>query len=281
MKKWLKYIIPCLAIILVALICLLLIPRDRYQIVQDKNQYYLKVDGNYEYILYPYVSIDYLPTIRFDSISEMKQTIMEGNLTDEQIDDLVHYGYSAPYIDTPGPTLLLPIIDLSNLYEARCPSSFTDYTISWNVYYYGFSGVDANGIWFSTIPINQARYYDELNNICNRIAILKENTRVIVEDIYTEPDRGATVCCYRVQGINPKHEREVIYSITNGNDVMWIRETYDVDISDTKPYYVDIVGSSNDQFYTTDLSGFKDSETLPYRPSVEWLSQFGIQKYEG
>lgn len=234
-----------------------------YDIVIEDGEYYLVLTNEIagENTSGPNTS-EKKPAIEFASINEMVQDINTGKFTDDEMRQLSKFK-----TDDNGRII---ICNLSNLYDARTPEQYETKRIVWygdEYVFHFFNGTDF------CCQISQVGTRANLEQMITRA---KNKTE---EDFYIElstqqiEERNATVITYTTATADD-HQRfkNVYYTIAAGNKELFVFEEYGAD-SDSKPHSIYLYGTEDGINYTVAL------EQLQERPSVEWLSQFGLRKY--
>ena len=202
----------------------------------------------------------------FDTLSEMKAYIKAGDFTDSEIMTFINSGA----IDTAG---RLEVFNIEKLYDITAPSDLTKEKIAWEGKYYSISFESDQANAFVCVVNREA--YDSIIEEKNQAAFQPDHQILSEEQI---EDRDARVVYY--QSNTAKLKRYYYTLESNGNE-LYICEVYrlemfnrtDIPVSESVPRGIDIVGKNDDGYFHVYLSGFKE------RPSVEWLSSFGIEDY--
>ena len=244
-----------------------------YEIVEEDGGYYLVLKGAYdqEQILNGHVE--------FESLAEMKNDLETGKFTEEEL----------CWIDRNYPTddkgrVLMP--DLSALIEVSYPSEFKDQTISWRGKYYSFMLREKEnsfvGMCADVDFPSQEEWEEKVDSFKHYYDNPDEHTGIYLEKIAEELERNAKV--YYTYGYAADEEKvtriyhkDVRYTLTLDSKVLYVREFYyrdhylgtDPDI----PYVVSIRGEQQGTYFTVSIRDMDE------RPSVEWLSEFGVKNY--
>ena len=202
-------------------------------------------------------SLEIAPRIYFSSPNEMVSDIRNGNFTENEKKQLAKFKQ-----DDNG---RIVVCDLDDIYYLNLPED-ASYTINWYGIGYDYSGSLPNG---------------RINGI-----FMTETTWSEKLDRYLEPvnsghypwafeeDKNAAV--YRVEGLNSFHYR-AIYQINNGTTTIHVIEFFDE--------YPNALTSIH--LCCTNGSAYVLLGITPYdeyfseRPSLEYLSHFGIEHYAG
>lgn len=247
-------------------------PEDTVQAQYDTPLYSITVkDG--KYILTPK---EPLPDVysccsaqiypKFTSIGEMRQGIIEGPISQYELCSLAHRS-----LNTDGG---VEICDPNHLYEFTAPDDFYLDYIMWlgKSYYCHLTGENARG---SIYCYNERDYTESFNN---EYKDFLTNPLITITEQRTTSDRFATV--YYGNTSRAK-EKFICYEFHIGNKTIYIQEEYLLEIEDNLlPVSADVPstiyfwGTENGGYFYGIFSDFTE------RPSIQWLSQFGIMPYE-
>ena len=226
------------------------------------------------------------PEIYFCDLEEMKKDIETGHFTDEEL----HHIYRRCYVfGTGDPTV--KIIDTAKLYEPLLPAEFqskreSDECILWEIsegYSYAFETQELN----ASFSIGQKELYASCYD--QEWTRYTQDTAVNVK-ITQEADRDATVLT-----VNDKKalRKLVKYEIEDEQKNLTVIEDYRLSaVVGYELSRISLYGIEDGQYFYVNLEPQYDLEaTEPYeekkakyefeRPSVEWLSQFGLRRFEG
>ena len=204
-------------------------------------------------------------SIDFPSLSEMKNSFLNNNLTSDQM--LVIRSAFAD--ETNG----IRLCNLNALFTASLPSNVTadTVTLKGDTYYFNLSSETVTGsLTVATESAYQFNYNRDFKDI-ESYEITKQESGVwngspceIVE--YTVPGNGDQ---YRdvYLTINESIQIEISYCLKNS------AATQSRPVSETLPWRVLIFGCDNGQHFYSYLRDFTTA------PTVEWLSSFGITPY--
>lgn len=232
---------------------------------KENGEYYLLMESNE--VTHPDDSCFYpvYPVVMFDSIEEMKNDIESLNFTEEELEAIETFDR-----DEEGRIM---ICDLDLLYQPVFPSDLPEYRVEWTgvnyAFLFGHSG-DPNRVWFE---LTSQEYYErEVGNLLD-----EDNYAEMTSQ--SEEDRNATVYYYTVplydEGVHTDVERKrVIYTYDKDGNTFYVYEYYDV-ASNPAPKYIDVYGTVADKYVHLYVSN------LTVRPSIEWLSSFGLEKFNG
>lgn len=246
-----------------------------YKIIKKGGEYFIQVSGE------PLPKIENscvipLPVIEFDSIHDMKEKVTKYQLDEEDIDKML---YSFPKSENND----IPILDIYNPYIPRLPGDLKINAVEWYGKNYMAELIDLQLLIRGSIiiyydenlghPSSEMSFKEEMSYFSHTVEKTHSDDRN--SDIYTfsyaddyTVDKWKCVC-YSL--VNPEagenFEIEEDYILVSDTD--WYRDY----VSDEIPYCVRIYG-------TTEYGKFEVVIRRPHeRPSVEWLTSFGIQKY--
>lgn len=195
--------------------------------------------------------------IYFDSLAELKSDFLQGNFTDEEMTDISMLNWN-PYKGLQ-PKILL--FDVKNLAEPMLPESMTVEEIYCSIGSYTLEYTNESR--FSII--RQAEY----NNWEERM--LKYTLGSTPEDYIATADRDAKVYKSKYSSTPIGH----YYTITTEDRTIQILEYYSATSTSSVPYKIELAGTHNGYCFKATI------DLLSERPSIEWLSQFGVKKFEG
>ena len=262
MESFKKKLPILIAVILVLILVLLLVENwTGYRLNKKDGEHYIDLGNK----LVPVAALpnwreieSYQTGIRFQSVSEMFYDITVGNFTEDELAALSLLTYHN------GEEAGLKILDISNLYEPCLPHTYKRYTVLWERNRYDFY---ASGIRFElTTEGSCLRSIEELVNF---EALSEKRNRVILEKTYDEA-KNAEVFIYHESGRNCK---SIIYQIEKEDTKLTVEEFYAGEPFE-KLQVMYIYGSYEGQFFK--ISGNRGKDP----PSLEWISQFGLKKFE-
>ena len=198
--------------------------------------------------------------IYFHTVEEMISDIKTGSFSDEELEILMEFSR-----DENG---MVQICDISSMYVAEYPSTFSTQRISWGgMFYTSFFGTGGSGPYGYLDLIDKETYESKINFYSNYDEYLK------VEEISisSDPERNAVV--YDYVTTFGDELKVLVYTIGEGTDLLHIVEVYTMEESDIVPDYIKIWGQSEGKYFNVYINRFQE------RPSVEWLSKFGIHEY--
>lgn len=239
-----------IAIVAAVIVFLCVFPYIRgYHITYENGSFYMVGTGPVyqENLGCNFMSIE---DITFQSFREMRMDILLGNFTDRErimIDSYVRNGAR----------FKLP--DIVDPYEPTYPENCTGYSVSLVGEMYYFQ-IDANAM------------ADHISVDLNTESQWQKSVSDIQYYLYEYPadrqERDAVV--YHESPSQDTGIRHVIYEINVGEKLLYVEELYDPAISDSVPYQIDIYGKDHGQYFKVSV------EAPTERPTVQWLSAFGI-----
>lgn len=206
---------------------------------------------------------------KFDSVAEMKAEILSGDLDDSQL-------YAIWF--TAKDKKMVEIYDLDKLQIPLLPTDYTLtrakwYGISYSVGFKGNSAVVSSG---SVSCMGEEKYRSLFEQ---QLAIAtNENHKVMSDTVVSE--RNARVI-HSSTGV--AELRDVFYTLSGANGyTLHIMETYvlryyrntSTDTSDTVPQSIHMFGTNGENYFHSYFHKPKE------RPSVEWLSSFGLTPFD-
>ena len=235
-----------------------------YDIITENGESYIVLRDSTEAEIIENATVcELAPIICFDSISEMLQDIKTGNFTEEELYQLKRFK-----TDDTGRTM---ICDLSKLWDGCTPDDFDSQRIEWGGSGYSITYYDSESELHATFDCTFTK--ESLDN-----AILEEKAWVnrdghTMVSTSQDTERNATIYIYEYYNHMykvKKQNKEIHYTITGDNMELFVRECYnDSDV----PRSIDVFGEKNGYYFCVMLYHLQE------RPSVEWLSQFGVQDF--
>lgn len=274
MESFKKKLPMLIAVILVLILVLLLVENwTGYRLNKKDGEYYIDLGNKIVPVaaLPPFKEIEDIANygIRFQSVAEMVYDISVGNFTEDELAALSFFSYRD------GEEAGLKAPDISNLYEPCLPSKYKSYGINWSIYSSNYSFYVLNKKQTTSLVniifIPEASYSFNVDELVNFESLSEERNRVILEKTYDE-ERNATAFVYR-RGTNTREYKDIIYQIEKEDTILTVKEYY-LDESLEKIKYIKIYGSCDGQYFEIMVYGIKDP------PSLEWVSQFGLKKFE-
>ena len=231
-----------------------------YRYVQEDDGGYIILEGLQDESAL--TGMELQPYILFDSFEEMRNDIISGNFTKEELSELARF-----YKDEEGRIL---VCDLNSLHEPIFPENFA-YEIEWcGPYYYFIARKDENrvGVVLSTCSKERCDDVARRTNGTWRPSGFEESEVQVTKT----RDRNATVyCCEETRrtGIIVT-EKHIFYSFDVDGITYTVWEWYD-QLTDDLARVTYIYGYSNGYYFHAQIS------KLSERPSIEWLSRFGVR----
>lgn len=249
---------------------------ERYIIL--KNEKYINIQqSNYYMDSFGRIMVlftDYLPNsgeepnpIIFDSIEEMSLSITESDYSDEQMRSIASFPR-----DASGRT---PICNPETLYAPIFPDTYDKYNIEWYGERYIAPIYDANSArkgYF--VIVEQAPWEERISELQNYEQTLSSCAQV--KHLVAEHNAQNNLSVYwysKSDGDPTPSYKECVYSFTRGENTYFVREYYTLDTSETIPANIDIYGTAQGQCFYFYINATES------RPSIDWLSQFGLKKY--
>lgn len=250
---------------------------DSYTIEWKNGVGYLNFkNGNEKDDLYLDGCIQYSGTIEFDSVSDLRETLTQETLDEDQLFTIRNFFPRSEdgriliidpqkiAIPTLPPDMMIRSVTLSG-------TSCTFYIAPPN---YETSPVGFRGPFRFSTPKEHEDNMKYLQNFGNTFDS-KDGYELISKT--TTTDRNATIYEY----ITPAGTfRQIHYVITDGDKTLHIREnyriapppdaTYPVETSETVPIELRVYGSVGENYFSV------SSYSLTARPSIEWLSAWGV-----
>lgn len=267
MKKRIKFI--SILLILALLCCGAKASESMpYDILVEDETWYLVMKGKYAQDPSDYGSWElFEECVEFKSMAEMKNDLETGNFTEEELEMISGY-----ITDSKG---RLPICDLTALIEPTYPSDFVYQTITWTGRSYTFS-LDVNesivrGDLYADFQFKNQRDWKYSVDFYSNY----EEQEDSILKVTTEPERNAKVYYFTMFGDRGK--KNVYYTIETGSKQLYIWEEYDemysINRDPSVPWKILIYGKQDETYFYVSMRDFKE------RPTVEWLSEFGVKHY--
>lgn len=186
----------------------------------------------------------------FSSVREMKQKLSMGDLTEEEIEALMVYA--------PDNANTIEVCDINSLYEAIYPN---DITMKYIIYYGQTYSFALDGGYISCLT--QEAYHSKFDRDYNGTNL---SDNIVITSERTVDDRNAEELVYNYYGTEI---RRVRYSNETSHGTQYILEIYREGVING----VYIFGTSNGAYYGVYMHDLEE------RPSIEWLSSFGLREY--
>lgn len=209
----------------------------------------------------------YVPV--FSSVEEMKSKLLSGDIPEQQIEGLRHI--------SAGTSNVLKIANPEAFCEATLPDDMEVSEIYFYGTYYTQNVQSETGINGYVEEVETVQAFKEIIKEGYPLG-LGENTEIL--SVQHIKDRNAQVTTYHLQ--NGYHTL-VSYEIHQDNATTYVVEHYDGNYD-----YSDVFTSSESDPIPSTIRFFKEEHglylkgflySLPSRPSVEWLSSFGLTPY--
>lgn len=159
------------------------------------------------------------------------------------------------------------VFDIDHAYDAEIPTGFRVESVWWYGPFYTFELIDTSNCHATLTPMTrdyyQARFAREYETFFDR-----EQIRVTKRELVD--DRNAEIIWFETDLATLKQIR---YTLSNG---VIVEEEYrltsriNAQVSETVPLMINLFGEMNGSCFCVTIGGLND------RPSVEWLSQFGV-----
>lgn len=202
----------------------------------------------------------------FSTVAEMKNSIENNKLSEQAL-----YAIRTLYAKDG----LWEICDLDNLYDVRLPdeTSIKQIALRGKSYSFTLDNYIASSCFIDYL--DEADYNEEFEE--EYLGFPNEFQEVIWEDQTT--DRNATIKYYKTGAGNFKR---IEYTIQQEGRMLYVIEEYILSIeleskptSDTIPRTVTVYGEENGAYYKVWVLAPVE------RPSVEWITSFGLVPFEG
>ena len=266
--KWRVFVSWCLVIVLLcACTAKRMSENEKYAIYQKEGNWYMEFYSDFSEDkqssqLSTHVSIakEYP---RFESISDMKNKIMTGNIPERQIAAL--QGDSTNNV--------LGICNPNDLCDLTSPGDLTYDYILWygDTYSFEFDRTDFLGYFMCC---DEEAFYQQFEE--NYAAFSNENCSVFSDK--TISDRNAREVLYMTHNAMLK---DILYDFSVGQTKIYVVERYalayfgdDVnenEISESVPKSIRIFGNNGSDYFYGWIKGFDE------RPTIEWLGCFGLE----
>lgn len=239
---------------------------EDYSIVTDGDGYYLVFDENSENAN-DITASEVAPTLSFKSIVEMKEKVLGGQLSEEEISILGQFAKNDAD--------KIKVCDFNNLFDAVIPKNAAVKEVNWSggeryVFDIDFADMEGN----ASLRVHTEESYQSVFETYH--TGLSNNGNLHITEI---EDRNATEYSYTTATAKCKTVSYVLHS--NGFELL-VDETYVLEINDdlknlistseTVPVDIRILGTNENGWFEVYLY------SLTERPSVEWLSAFGLVK---
>ncbi len=235
------------------------------------SDYTLVTEGERMYIIYDgpqyepnHIGQEEIPHIEFSSVKEMKNSIIQKTLTEQEKQELSKFSR-----DEEGN---IPICNLNDLYVPLLPEGEIRY-MEWLGEEYKFSLNSDKGDHYGTLEILPKEAYNK--EFSHEYQDIFENENKHITNTETVGNKTITNYYVTVQGFT-----EVQTKLTAENKVFYIMASYsgtlknEAEISAATPYSIKCYCEEGTQRYIIYLS------TPSAMPSEEWFLAFGLEKFE-
>ena len=236
-----------------------------YQLVKNDDGYYMVFKNTAQENSSSNGSLVAAPKIEFHSLAELRQDIKTGNFTEKELAVIQTFKK-----DKEGN---ITVCSIDKLYEPTLPEAYPLSHISWmggKYYTFEYKGISSSYLNFFQF-FSKERFDEEREDI-QRVATCMPNDvpYVKVEGVH---DRNAEVYTRTLK--DGEVQTIIIYSIQSEGKTLYIEEAYSTKEvpEEGVPWCIYLIGEQYGQCFSGYISH------LDERPSVEWLSKFGIREY--
>ena len=239
----------------------------RYKFQKNENKFYLIIDDKTieEIESNIDVGMSQQASIQFDSIDEFVNTVKSGKLNDHQL-AIANKTFKK---DSNG----IIVCDFDNIKIPVHPDEFECQAVYWSGELYSF---------YLETSDDEIAYYHYLSK--EKYNYQYENDYLTFFDIEgvstVETVYGKEGTEYYYSTAKGKMKK-IRYTLTEGNKVLIVDETYRLDmeddslpVSDDIPYRITIYGSNSNDHFTIDI--FEPDN----KPTVEWIKKFDVKPYK-
>ena len=240
----------------------------RYELKSIDNQFYLIINKETIESIESTIDlgINQVASIGFDSIEEFVSTLKNGKLSDDQL-AIANRAFKK---DSTGKII---VCDVSNIRVPVCPNEFDCMGVEWSGELYSYHLESGSGEFayyhYLSKDAYEYQYENDYLNFFSKDTVSLEKT---------VDSKEATEYYYSTATGDMKKVR---YSVTNGDTLLYVDETYrlrmeddSLQISDTVPYRITIYGSAPNGYFRVEAYDLED------KPTLEWLMKFGIKIYK-
>ena len=240
---------------------------EDYSIVTDDDGCYLVFDekGKFANDVNDLSASIAAPSLSFKSIEELRDKMLEGKLSVEEKTTIQKFSK-----DDAGK---IKTMDFDNLYTPLVPTDSEIGAVSWSggeLYTFYIDSEICSSMKLRVL--NESNYASSFKNQYEDK--LHNNDLVDIYKTETIEDRNATVYYHTTIAGELK---AIQYTLEVNEGKLTISETYQIrmedssiEVSETVPSSIEIFGELNDTYFYCTLYHFTE------RPSVEWLSSFGL-----
>ena len=203
--------------------------------------------------------------INFDSLEQLKNTIINNNFTDRQLDII-----RRDFVDKD--TKKIQICNPNKLFQAVYPKKFEVTKFIWKGLTYAWildSEESSLSMGYKTKEGFDSLYKQEISEI-GELATVTKTEKI--------EDRNSTVSYYTT----PAGEfKRACYELEQGEKTLYVAETYYLKgysdyiknkVSLDVPKYITILGEQNNEYFRAYLS------EVEQRPSIDYLLEFGLRE---
>ena len=157
------------------------------------------------------------------------------------------------------------VFDIDDLHEATYPSDL-DMSVRFHGGYYSWSTNNDDDSLGASFMLSSEEEFTSIRDLENTLS-------AEITSVTTTEDRDATIIDYIC--FDGDVIKAITYTIETDEKTLVVVERHYIEYEDKsqKPYEVDIYGHQADEYFYVRLYN------LTERPSIEWLSQFGIREY--
>lgn len=232
-------------------VCDLVVENGQYYIVPKESlPAFTRSDGYYDMEVI---------ALHFDSIEQMKSRLEKGSFDEAELLELSRFEATEDG--------KIPICDLSDLYVPVTPEAYDCVKVALEGESYFFRLKEENDGPFSYFFFTSKEDFEKEQDRNDRFEELSVWEILTVTE---EPERNAKIYTYSEEhgGSN------IVYTIETDQKTLVIRELYTKTFGEI-PEHIEIYGMQNGKYFKTIIRNLKE------RPSLEWLSAFGVTGYEG
>ena len=236
-----------------------------YEIVKDEGGYFIIMGDKYP--IPAQSNLDILPIpiwVQFYSVKDMKNNLMNGALNEWEL-----YQLSRFERDQQG-RVIVP--DLDNLWDVTYPEELWVKCVTMTGYKYHITLEGEEMSDFSIYLRDQAEFDEAME------ALVSLDDPKIYEQFW-DSNSDSMVYLYRKKGyeegkLYERYFKIVVYTVSEGDKLFCIRETYALSESKTVPFRMEVHLRDNGKYLEFSLGRLNEA------PTEEWLKQFGFCEYE-
>jgi len=256
-----------------------LLSGDLYRITEQSDSYYLKMHDYQPVLEYVIKDLDNDPFVAFQTVAEMRKALREQNFDDAQITKIRQF--------TIVPSLGTILFDIDHIYSPIFPEPLKSIGVRWHGDNY-IVELEAKGSGIA--PFNDTRtgsryscrptvafldtdtYEQHFQNHYETLLAEGES----LESTTCNPARNATI--YYITSSQGR-QKIIHYTVVEENKTLHIEENYILSwwydsewVSNSVPHNISIYCEQDDARFVITLSNLKE------RPTLEWLSEFGVEE---